>query len=97
MEQKKKKHTKVALFGTGYMGNPMVKHLLTAGYPTMVYNRSIDKTHNLQKMGALVAENPYDAVAFADVSLIMLSHYPAIEEVFFQNPPPTCCTARRSR
>jgi 3-hydroxyisobutyrate dehydrogenase len=87
MEQMNKENTKVALFGTGYMGNPMARHLLTAGYPTMVYNRSIDKTINLRDQGALVANDPFEAVAFAEVSLIMLADFPAIEAVFFKKLP----------
>ena len=40
---------KVGWIGTGVMGGPMAGHLLAAGHPVTVYNRSKEKTKKLKR------------------------------------------------
>ena len=47
-------YTQIGWIGLGQMGNPMVTRLLDAGIEVGVYNRSPDKTADLQTKGAKV-------------------------------------------
>ena len=50
--------TKVGWIGTGVMGKSMCGHLLKAGFPVTIYNRSPEKTRELVAQGAAVASTP---------------------------------------
>jgi 3-hydroxyisobutyrate dehydrogenase len=68
---------KIALFGTGLMGEPMAHRLLEAGYPLVVCNRTPSKTEALRVRGAAVAGTPKEALERADIYITMLADYPA--------------------
>ena len=55
------------------MGTGMAGQLLNHGYPVTVYNRSLDKTEALARIGARVASSPRLAVADCSVVISMLS------------------------
>ena len=74
---------KIAFLGTGLMGAPMCKNLLSFGLPLTVWNRSQAKTEPLAKLGASVADSPRSAMADADVLITMLSDGPAVSNVIF--------------
>ncbi len=71
----------VALLGTGLMGRPMAERIAKAGYRLTVWNRTRQKAFPLQEFGAAVAHGPEEAVAAADLIVLMLSDYPAICDV----------------
>ncbi len=73
---------KIGFFGTGLMGEPMAKRLLTAGFSVNVYNRTIEKTNKLADDGAMVFQNAAAAADKSDILISMLSSYGAIREVF---------------
>ncbi|MFT2018446.1 NAD(P)-dependent oxidoreductase [Streptomyces sp. 796.1] len=63
----------VAVLGTGTMGAPMARNLLTAGgFAVRVWNRTRAKAEPLAADGASVADTPAAAVEGADVVLTML-------------------------
>jgi len=74
---------KIALLGTGLMGEALAKRILEAGYPLIVYNRTQSKTQNLKEHGATVALSVKEAITFAECILCVLSDAKAIEEVLF--------------
>jgi 3-hydroxyisobutyrate dehydrogenase len=74
---------RIALFGTGLMGAPLGERLLDAGYPLVVWNRTMDKTAPLVAKGALRADTPAQAVASAEVLITWLADQKAIQEVLF--------------
>ena len=74
----------IAFLGTGLMGEPMCHHLLEAGLPLTVWNRSTEKTKRLAERGAKAPDSPHDAVAGADVVITMLSDGPAVAELMFE-------------
>jgi len=80
------KEVKIAFFGTGLMGEPMARRLLSAGYNMMVYNRRIEKTLGLKNMGAQIAQNPAHALNFGNVIISMLADYPAFTDLFSRLP-----------
>ena len=74
----------VAFLGTGIMGLPMCAHLLKAGYPVQVWNRSAEKAAPLAELGAILCGSPSEAVAGAKFIIFMLSIGPVIDQVLFQ-------------
>lgn len=79
---------KLALLGTGLIGSPIAEQLIKCGYDMTVYNRTIEKTESLRKMGAAVAKTPREAVESAECSILMLADAPAIEEILFSEEEP---------
>jgi 3-hydroxyisobutyrate dehydrogenase-like beta-hydroxyacid dehydrogenase len=57
----------VAFIGLGRMGAAIASHVLKAGFPLVVWNRTPQKADTLIASGATLAKNPADAVARADV------------------------------
>ncbi len=46
----------VGFVGLGVMGAPMAGHILDAGVPLVVYNRTRSKADDLAQRGAIVAD-----------------------------------------
>jgi 3-hydroxyisobutyrate dehydrogenase-like beta-hydroxyacid dehydrogenase len=74
---------KIAFLGIGIMGHNIVTNLLKAGYPLTVYNRTGSKCDPLVKLGAIQAKSPKEAIADADVVMVMLNDDTGIENVMF--------------
>jgi len=73
---------RIAFVGTGVMGRPMAGHLLTAGYPLVVHNRSPDKAAPLLASGAAWAESPAAAAAGAEVVVTIVGLPEEVREVY---------------
>src|SRR3970040_1838824 len=71
----------VGFIGLGLIGLPMARHVLNAGFPLTVFNRTRSKAESLEKQGARVASSPGEAAAEADVLVTVVSDPPALEEV----------------
>ncbi|MEK1949193.1 MAG: NAD(P)-dependent oxidoreductase [Ensifer adhaerens] len=71
----------IAFLGTGLMGAPMVRRLLSAGYAVTVWNRDRSKAEALAAQGAVVATTAADAARDADVVFTMLSDGNAVGNV----------------
>ncbi|OWA33863.1 3-hydroxyisobutyrate dehydrogenase [Saccharibacillus sp. O16] len=72
---------KIAWLGTGYMGVPMARNLLKAGYSLKVYNRTMEKAQPLEADGAALASSAREAAQGAEVIFIMLTQGSAVEAV----------------
>lgn len=72
---------KVGYIGLGLMGKPMAKHILAAGYPLFVYNRSRGKVDELVELGARSASSPSELAASVDVVFTNLPDSPDVEQV----------------
>jgi 3-hydroxyisobutyrate dehydrogenase-like beta-hydroxyacid dehydrogenase len=72
---------KIAFLGLGKMGSGMARNLIRAGYELTVYNRTIEKAHQIE--GARVAESPADACSDAEAAITMLADDPAVEALVF--------------
>lgn len=72
--------TEIAVLGTGIMGAPMARNLLSAGFGVRVWNRTTDKARPLANDGAIVAESPEEAASGADILLTMLADADAAAE-----------------
>ncbi|RZK35774.1 MAG: NAD(P)-dependent oxidoreductase [Pedobacter sp.] len=72
----------IGWIGLGNMGNPMALQLIEAGYQLTVYNRSKNKTAELEKAGALIAITPKSLLEVVDVAILMVSDDAAIKQIF---------------
>lgn len=72
----------IAFIGTGIMGGPMARHLLEAGYPVAVFNRSPSKCGALVAAGARLAASAAEAAAQADVVITMVGYPEDVEELY---------------
>ena len=71
----------VGFIGLGIMGLPMAGHILKAGYPLTVYNRTRSKTRALGAEGAAVAASPSEVAANSQMIITMVSDSPDVQEV----------------
>jgi 2-hydroxy-3-oxopropionate reductase len=74
---------KITFLGIGLMGRPMAINLLKAGYSLTLWNRTQSKAEALIGLGAIVKNNPRDAVANADITIVMLENGPIVDQVLF--------------
>jgi 3-hydroxyisobutyrate dehydrogenase-like beta-hydroxyacid dehydrogenase len=69
------------------MGRPMVQNLLKAGFPVVVWNRTLEKAEELAREGAQfdvkVGTSPRETAAKADILITIVSDPPALEEVLW--------------
>src|SRR5437588_65031 len=63
------------------MGRLMARHLLTAGYPLTVYNRSHRAIDELASAGARAAHSPREVAEQSDIVITMLPDGPDVESV----------------
>jgi 3-hydroxyisobutyrate dehydrogenase len=70
----------IAFIGTGVMGRSMAGHLLRAGHPVHVYNRTRQKADALVEAGAHWHDSAGAAAAAADVVITMLGFPKDVEE-----------------
>jgi len=80
---------RVAVLGTGVMGAGMVRSLRRAGLEVNAWNRTRDKAEPLADDGARVCGSAAEAVADADVVVLMLFDTAAVLEVMAEALPAT--------
>ena len=74
---------RLALIGTGMMGERMGRRLLDAGHELAVYNRTAARTAALAAAGAAVAATPREAAAGAEVVVTMLADPDAVRALAY--------------
>ena len=77
-----KKKPRVGFIGLGNMGRSMAGHILNAGYPLNVYNRSRDKADELLVRGALWCATPGELAAASDVIITIVGYPRDVEQVY---------------
>lgn len=76
---------RVAFIGTGIMGAPIAGHIMDAGYPLTVYNRTEAKAQPLVERGAVWSASPAEAVRDADVVFTMVGYPEDVEELYLSS------------
>jgi 2-hydroxy-3-oxopropionate reductase len=71
----------IGFIGLGVMGKPMAGHLIKAGFPVVVHNRSRSKVDELVAQGAKGAASPAEVARQATVVITMLPDTPDVERV----------------
>jgi 3-hydroxyisobutyrate dehydrogenase len=74
--------TRLGFIGLGNLGSRIARRLVTAGFPTTVYNRDHEKTKDLAALGAEVAPDPRVLAGSVDVVLSCLADRAAVESVY---------------
>jgi 2-hydroxy-3-oxopropionate reductase len=72
----------IGFIGLGIMGKPMARHLLKAGYPLVIHNRSRVAVDELSKEGAQIGMNSQEVAARSEVIVTMLPDSPDVELVY---------------
>ena len=72
----------ISFIGTGVMGRSMAGHLLNAGYPIQVYNRTKSKADDLVSSGATWCNTPGEAAKGADIIITIVGFPKDVEEVY---------------
>ena len=77
-----KNKPRVGFIGLGNMGRSMAGHILNAGYPLNVYNRSRDKADALLTRGAVWCATPGALAASSDVVITIVGYPKDVEQVY---------------
>ena len=72
---------RVGFIGLGLMGKPMAGHIVEAGYPLTVHNRSRAAVAELVARGAQAAASPREVAMNSDIVITMLPDSPDVEAV----------------
>ena len=72
----------IGFIGTGIMGKSMAMHLLKAGYPLHVFNRSPEKSAQLIEQGAIWQPSPKELASHCDVVITIIGYPKDVEEVY---------------
>ncbi len=75
--------TRVGLIGTGMLGNAVGLHLLESGFKLTVFNRTKDKTRDLEQHGATIVNSPKDVAKVSDVVITVVKDADAVKEISF--------------
>lgn len=83
MDNNKGKDTAIGFIGLGVMGKSMAGHLLEAGHPLHVYNRTRSKAEPLLERGAQWASSPRDLARECRVIFTVVGYLRDVEQVYF--------------
>ena len=72
----------IGFVGLGIMGRSMAGHLLAAGHPLHVFNRSRGKADELVAKGAIWHDTPGDVAAQADVVITMVGFPQDVDDIY---------------
>ncbi len=78
---KQKNDLIVGFIGLGNMGLPMAENIIRAGYPLIIWNRTIQRTKKLVNMGAQVASSPGELTRRSSIIFTMLPGPDEVKEV----------------
>src|SRR5262249_39029863 len=73
---------RVGWIGTGVMGAPMVGHLMAAGYPATVFNRTKSKADALVAKGAKWAGSPAEVTTQSDIVFSIVGFPEDVRETY---------------
>ena len=74
---------KIGIIGIGMLGEAITLNLLNLGYDVAVYNRTIEKTIEVEKKGATVMESPKSLADKSELLIIIVKDANAVKEVSF--------------
>ncbi|MCV0412233.1 NAD(P)-dependent oxidoreductase [Nitrosarchaeum sp.] len=80
---KKNGNIKIGIIGTGILGNAVGLNLLKSGFNVTVYNRTKEKTNELKKHGAKIAESPKIVAENSDLVIIIIKDANAVKRIAF--------------
>ena len=75
---------KIGLIGTGMLGKAVALNLLKSGYSIVAYNRTKEKTKELQNNGAEIVDHPKDVALKSDIVITVVKDADAVKQVSFE-------------
>lgn len=75
---------KIGIIGTGMLGSAVGLHLLEKGFPLTVYNRTKEKTDQLEKKGARVVSSPKDVALESNLVFTVVKDANAVNNISFE-------------
>ncbi len=78
------KDTRIGWIGTGVMGVSMCGHLMAAGHPATVFNRTRAKAQPLLDKGAAWADSPRAVAEASDVVFTIVGYPADVRRVYFE-------------
>ena len=75
---------KIGLIGTGMLGKAVALNLLKSGYSIVAYNRTKEKTKELQNKGAEIVDHPKDVALKSDIVITVVKDADAVKQVSFE-------------
>ncbi len=72
---------RIGFVGLGIMGRGMVRNLLKNGFSVRVWNRTVSRSEELAKDGAVIGSSPQDVAANSDIIITCVSDTPDVEAV----------------
>src|ERR1700730_13032930 len=73
---------RLGFIGLGYLGSRIAQHLVTAGFPMVVYDLYPTKAVDLAALGAEVAQHPGELASEVDVVLSPLPEDRTLQNVY---------------
>ncbi len=75
---------KIGIIGLGMLGNAVASHLLDSGFQITAYNRTKEKTLDLQRKGAIIAESPKEVAKNSELVITIVKDANAVKQVSFE-------------
>jgi 3-hydroxyisobutyrate dehydrogenase len=75
--------TKIGVIGLGHMGSAITRRLLGAGYPVVVYDRTVEKVREAARWGAVGSATPKELAANCPVVMASVTNDEAQHDVMF--------------
>ena len=75
---------RIGLIGSGMLGNAVALHLLDLNFKVTVYNRTKEKTVQLQEKGAVVVESPKQVAENSELVIIVVKDADAVKQISFE-------------
>lgn len=76
---------KIGIIGTGMLGNAVGLHLLDSGFELTVFNRTKEKTKQLENKGAKVVDSPKEVAVNSELVITIVKDAEAVSEVSFEH------------
>ena len=75
---------KIGVIGLGMLGNAVALHLLDSGFEVTVYNRTKEKTSQVENKGGNVATSPKEVAEKSELVIIVVKDANAVKQMAFE-------------
>ena len=74
---------KIGVIGLGMLGNAVAEHLFDSGFQVSAYNRTKEKTTQLENKGVKIFTSPKDVALNSELVIIIVKDAKAVKEISF--------------
>ncbi len=75
---------KIGIVGLGMLGNAVALHLLDSGFEVIVYNRTKEKTIQVENKGGKIAASPKEVAEKSELVIIVVKDANAVKKISFE-------------